>query len=200
MTQRVLVDSNVLFSKTLLDWLFHLRTHNEGLFQLYATEDILAEVLSNMREKHPGAPGHLTRRRLELMRTALDEILPDYPGDDTPGGGGFTGRDPHDFHVHSAATAGRASLLLTVNDPRDFTQSPDNEPYEVIHPDAFFCMVANSNPNCLMPITRAQLDYWNARGHNRQLDDALRAAACPTFADGVRRTIKRLAANPELPQ
>jgi hypothetical protein len=79
MPQRVFVDANIFFSKTLLDWMFHLRQANEGMFQLHSTEDVFAEVLANMRKEQPEAPGHRTRHRLELIRACVDEVVQDFP-------------------------------------------------------------------------------------------------------------------------
>ncbi|MBE6474848.1 MULTISPECIES: putative toxin-antitoxin system toxin component, PIN family [Actinomyces] len=188
MTQRVLVDANVLFQKTTMDWLFLLRLHNQGMFQIYATEDILAEVIANMREKKPRMPGHVTRRRAELIRKSLDEVIPDYPGN-VP----FSGADPKDYHVHAAAVFGQADFLLTHNDSRDFTDNPDGESYSVIAPDEFFLLIANSAPNCMMPIVRKQMEYWMDRPGYRQLDDALMRSGCPGFAQCVREVLQQIA-------
>gem|GEM_PF-3354848 len=45
MPQRVLVDSNVAASRTLMDWLFNLKRFNNGLFSLIWTRGIQAEAL-----------------------------------------------------------------------------------------------------------------------------------------------------------
>ncbi|MGB4834514.1 MAG: hypothetical protein WBP28_00340 [Nostocoides sp.] len=55
----VLVDANVLYSRTLRDWLFLLKLRSEaGMFTVYATEDIIAEVLYRLRRDNPNEPGH----------------------------------------------------------------------------------------------------------------------------------------------
>lgn len=84
MTQRVLVDANILYQKTAMDWVFLLRQKNQGMFQLFATEDILAEVVANMRKNRPMVAGCVTSRRAELIRKNLDEVLRDYPGGGLP--------------------------------------------------------------------------------------------------------------------
>lgn len=188
MPQRVFVDANVFFSKTLMDWLFHLRTSNEGMFQTHSTEDVFAEVLYNMRRRHPQAPGHKTRRRLELMRECVDEVLGDFSAATE-----FTGKDADDYHIHAAATASRADLVLTANGPEDITENPDLEPYEIIAPDDFFMLVTDSSPVCLLPIVREQLEYWQSHPTHKQLDDALHRAECPRFAGRVRNTLQLLA-------
>ncbi|WP_169253135.1 PIN domain-containing protein [Brevibacterium sp. 'Marine'] len=47
MPQRVFVDANIFSSRTLLDWMFHLRQANEGMFQLHSTEDVFDEVIQD---------------------------------------------------------------------------------------------------------------------------------------------------------
>ncbi|MDN3225961.1 PIN domain-containing protein [Kocuria rhizophila] len=191
MTQRVFVDANVLFSKTLMDWLFLLHLDNPTMFQLHSTEDVFAEVIANMRKKYPTAPGRKTARRAQLMRDNMDEVLVDFPSDLH-----FTGADPQDYHVHAGAVHGRADVVLTCNTPQDITMAPDTEPYDIVHPDDFFVLVADSHPACLIPIVRKQLSYWGARANHVQLDEALSRAGCPQFARRVRRTLSQIARMP----
>lgn len=193
MPHRVFVDSNIFFSKTLLDWTFKLREHNEGMFQLHSTEDVFAEVLANMRKTNPTAPGYYTRRRLELMRLCVDEVIQNYPGYDDPATVGFTGQDPGDYHVHAAAFVARADIVLTNNDPNDITTTPDDQHYEIITPDDFFMLVVDSSPSCLLPVVRDQFEYWQSKPSHRQLDDALHRAECPYFAERVREALGQLA-------
>lgn len=188
MTQRVLVDANILYQKTTMDWMFLLRDENAGMFQLYATEDIIAEVVANMRKKKPRAPGHVTHRRAELIRMSLDEVLDNFSGK-IP----FTGRDCGDYHVHAAAVEGRANFILSHNEARDFTEDPDGEYYSVIAPDDFFMLVSESNPTCMMPIVRRQIEYWERKPECLQLDDALMRVGCPAFALRVREELQRIA-------
>lgn len=188
MTHRVFVDANVFFSKTLLDWTFQLRLANEGMFQLHSTEDVFAEVLANMRKEHPTAPGHVTRRRMELMRKFVDEVIQDYPGE-LP----FSGRDKGDYHVHAAAFAARSDLIVTINDPIDITTTPDDQHYEIITPDDFYMLVVDSSPSRLLPVVSKQLAYWKSKPEHRQLDDSLRRAGCPQFAERVREVLGELA-------
>ncbi|WP_432789678.1 PIN domain-containing protein [Brevibacterium sp. K11IcPPYGO002] len=192
MPQRVFVDANIFFSRTLLDWMFHLRQANEGMFQLHSTEDVFAEVLSNMREKDPTAPGHVTRHRLELMKRCVDEVIQDFPGS-----GEFSGQDPKDYHVHAAALAAGSDFIVSADDPSDITTTPDAQPYDVVSPDDFFLLVVDSSPDRLLPITRSQYEYWKSRPRYRQLDEALLRAGCQQFATRVRSALSELAQIPE---
>lgn len=191
MGHRVFVDANILYSKTLMDWTFLFRLHNSGMFQLHSTEDVLAETLANMRKKNPTAPGALISRRAALIRKNLDEVISDFPGS-LP----FSGRDPEDYHVHAAAIWARADIVLTCNDPRDFTADEGKENYEILHPDAFFLLVSDSNPLCLAPIIREQISYWSQKPTRLQLDAALRSAGCPAFAERVRAALSEMARGP----
>lgn len=188
MPQRVFVDANIFYSRTLLDWMYHLRQANEGMFQLHSTEDVFAEVLANMRKKNPAAPGHVTRHRLELIRACIDEVINDFPGDAE-----FTGTDPNDYHVHAAALAARTDLILTADRPEGITTTPQSQPYELISPDDFFMLVVDSAPACLLPIVHSQFEYWKNAPKYRQLDHALEKAGCHQFGLRVRTALSHLA-------
>ena len=69
----------------------------------------------------------------------MDSVVSDFPG-----GLDFSGTDKNDYHAHAAATSQNADFILTQDRPSDFTSSPDNEVYEIITPDDFFTLVADS--------------------------------------------------------
>ena len=189
--QKVFVDANILFSKTLMDWLFFLHEENSGMFQLITTQDVFSEVLYNMRKNNPRAPGIRASRRLELMKKCMDSIVSDFPG-----GLDFSGADKHDYHAHAAATSQEADFILTQDQPAHFTSDPDNEIYEIITPDDFFILVSDSNPSCLLPIVQKQLEYWQGHPNQQQLDDALIHARCPAFSGRVNTVLRQLARLP----
>lgn len=127
------------------------------------------------------------------MRKIVDEVLDTYPSD-VP----FTGTDEHDYHVHAAATACQADLLLTDNDPQDITTSEEVH-YEIICPDDFFVLAANSAPpQMLHPIIKSQIEYWAKKPDHVQLDQALRNAGCPDFADIVLQTLQKMSRMKEI--
>ncbi|MDO5633478.1 MAG: helix-turn-helix domain-containing protein [Micrococcus sp.] len=128
------------------------------------------------------------RDRVEKLTHVMDEVIGDLTGD-LP----FSGTDAHDYPVHAAAVAGRADRVLTEYRATNFTTTPNEEYYEVIKPDDFFMLVTDSNPDCLLPITKIQFDYWSSRARGAQLDEALRQAQCPQFAGRVLDALRRLA-------
>ena len=182
MFQRVFVDSNVLFSRTTRDWLFLLRRETRNMFQVHSTIDVIAEVVRAVRREKPQAAGAVTRRLHDLLVDSLDEIVPDYDPA-VP----FGGHDRDDLHVHAAAMASGADILLTSNE-RDFGDT-DELPYEIYAPDDFFVLVDDGAPDAVRRVVMEQIRYWAAqrrRGRSiRGLEEALIRAGCPEFAARV---------------
>ncbi|WP_026197807.1 PIN domain-containing protein [Sciscionella marina] len=196
----VLVDANVLYSRTIRDWIALLFTRQsaEEFFRIYWTEDILAEVISSFRARHPNASGgQVTRIRDSLAATFAGGRVDDFRIDGT-----FPGSDEKDRHVHAAAIACGADLVLTKD--RDFTKhrDPDNVPYEVYCPDEFFLLVEDNRPDLVRSVTGEQAGYWSGRLGSVNLPDQLRRVGCPGFAERVRghlcalETIRNPAAPP----
>ena len=188
MVQRVFVDSNVLASRTCLDWLFFLRLENDGMFQLHATEDVFSETIRVLRRRHPRLSGGVITDYNNKIRKCMDEVLTEFSEFES-----FSGADEDDYHVHSAAVSSKADLILTNNAPSDITQSPDNEPYEIISADEFFMLVTASNPRCLVPITRQQFEFWGSKRKSLPIDVALMNAGCSEFAKRVRKALQEIA-------
>lgn len=186
--QRVLADSNVLASRTLTDWLFHLRRCNEAMFSVYWTRDIQVEAARVMRKRNPQWSGLAIDRRLCMLEDVVDEMIT-YPEGDYA----FTGQDEHDFHVHAAAVYGRANYLLTSNQEKDFTTHPAEEEYEVITPDSFFLLVAKSNPTGFHEAVKGQYEYYSKPGRCPSLTEPLQKAGCKEFAVAVKGVLQHVA-------
>ncbi|MFT4189550.1 MAG: PIN domain-containing protein [Aeromicrobium sp.] len=190
MVAGVLVDANVLFSRTLRDWLFLLRNQAGGdLFTVYATEDIVAETVYRLRRRHPTAPGRVISHVHDLITEQLDLRVSDFTIDTT-----HPSPDPDDAHVHAAAVASEASILLTAD--TGFTRLPhhtlDSLPYEVRTPDAFFVLIDDTDPASVRQVTVQQLDCWFQRDDEADLAGSLRKAGCPLFARRVAGHVHRL--------
>lgn len=184
----VLVDSNVLFSLTLRDWLALLYLEQPGmLFQVKWTEDILAEVIYRLRREYPEWDGgKIDDIRCKITETFSDGKVAQYEIDSTYGG---TDRD--DAHVHAAAAACGAHILLTAD--RGFKGpglDPDELPYEIYQADEFFELIDDSDPRLVERATRRQLEYWADR---KDLPQALVRADAPRFAERVRRHLQHMA-------
>lgn len=120
------------------------------------------------------------------MRLVMDDVVQDFPSDVT-----FTGEERGDYHVHAAAIAVEAGVIVTNNRSGDITTTPADEPYVVMSPDAFFCAIGEANPRCLPPIVKEQRTYWARRSAPLNLGAALERAGCPRFAETVREVERR---------
>ena len=189
MPTKVIVDANVLFSRTLRDWLSLLYLNNDTLFSVYWTEDIVAETIYRLRREHPDWSGARMTRLHDVVRETFEGGRVD---DFTPSGS-YQGADPGDQHVHEAAVACGAHILLTSDEGFDGPGvDPDHLPYEVYRPDDFFVLVDDSAPEVVTSATAMQVEYWFRRSGDVNLPQYLRKANCPTFADRVRTHLQQL--------
>jgi hypothetical protein len=106
----------------------------------------------------------------------------DFVVDGSPQGG-----DANDAHVHAAALACGADILLAgdagfVGDGVDL----DLLPYEVYTPDEFFVLAHDSAPHLIKTVTRQQTEYWREKQGRSPLAEYLVRAGCPQFAERVR--------------
>jgi hypothetical protein len=191
MAQRVFVDANVLFSRATRDWLFLLRQETDSMFQIHCTEDVLAETLYNLRRANPGWDGARTAHLRTHLAGSLDEILQDFDGSIE-----YTGDDPDDRHVHAAAVACNADILLTGDNGFKHSASADLLPYSVYTPDEFFVLIDDSSSQQVQRVTEKQRQYWAqvaAKGRpTKTLADALIDSQCPDFAIRVQGHLRTL--------
>ncbi len=185
--QAVFVDANVWFSRTLRDWIGLLYvTPDTAPFSVYWTEDVLAELLANLREKYPDWPGSKTTKLRDLLAQTFElGRVDDFVVD-----GSYHGPDPKDAHVHAAALACRADVLLTAN-ARDFVWDHNTSPYEVMRPDDFLVLVDDSAPQLVETVVSRMCSYWVSRDGEADLPTSLRKADCPDFAERVRLHLRR---------
>ena len=191
---RIFIDADVIFSKTLRDWVGLLYTcefAQEPPFDVHWSDDVLAEAINSLRNKHPEWSGgqiahvrEVVSRTFEVGRVREFDVA----------ASGFRGTDPGDAHVHAAAVACDAGYLVTGN-VADFlpVDADDDLPYEVVTPDTFFCLAAESHPELVTFVIREQITYRNQRGESVDLCAALDQAGCPSFAQEVLSRLQWLA-------
>ncbi|MFD6391253.1 PIN domain-containing protein [Nocardia sp. NPDC060259] len=178
---KVLADANILYSRTLRDWLslLYLRGGN-GMFQVYWTEDIMAETLYNRRKHNPHLPeaqiGGI--RRTMVSTFGPNSLITGYRIDTS-----IEYSDVFDAHVHSAAIHGDVGIVLTAN-AGDFADL-DQLTYEIYSADDFFMLIDDARPAIVRAVMLEQLAYWLPR-NGRSLPDALRRADAPLFAERIR--------------
>lgn len=154
--QRVFVDANVWYSRTLRDWLGMLyTTPDTPPFVVCWSEDVLAEAIYRLRKTHPEWDGsRITTIRDRIAGTFEGGRVDDYATDTE-----YLGRDPDDAHVHAAAVAGRADYLITFN-TKDFQGNDDVAPYEVLTPDDFLVLVDTAMPGLVDRVTQLMSNHW----------------------------------------
>lgn len=185
----VFVDSNVLYSRTTRDWLGLLYTESDSPpFTVCWTEDVLADVIHHLRKNHPDWDGAKTTRIHDRIAETFEVgRVDDYILD-----GSYKGKDPDDAHVHAAALACQADILLTYNTP-DFVWDGSNAHYDVMTPDDFFVLVDDSAPTMVRSVTCQQRDYWLSKTNEVDLRAQLCNASCPQSAKRVLRHLHALA-------
>lgn len=161
-----------------------LRNASNGqMFAVYSTVDIIAEVMYNWRRKYPTKSGNEAASIHDRIVSQLDDRIDDFQIDN-----GFPGHDVNDQHVHAAAVASGAQIVLTADG--GFTglteQQKDALPYDILTSDEFFVLVDDSNPDVVRQVTNEQRTYWEKRQSSRSLADQLVVAGCPDFGNRVR--------------
>jgi len=158
------------------------------MFQVYWTEDIMAEALYHRRRKNP----FLAEHQVGGIRRAIVETFGDHSqimGYTIDRGRNYP--DVLDAHVHCAAVHGEMDIVITANH-QDFAFDDDDDlSYEVYTADAFFELIDDSKPTLVRTVTQEQLVYWVAR-KGKALPEALRAAGAEQFAERIRRHLQTL--------
>lgn len=179
--QIVLIDANVLFSVTLRDWVMELHTAPGGTaFRPRYTEDILSNVLHNLRCEFPHWPGQdivAIRRKIEAAFEG--GLVEEYDIDQA-----FLGSHDFDAHIHSAAVACGAHTILTDKGPDLLPPgtNPDTLPYEIWTPDDFLVLVDDSSPELVHEATKLQFAHFMEGSDECDLPCALRKAGAPNFS------------------
>lgn len=187
---RVLADANILYSRTLRDWLILIQLQSVSApYATYWTEDILTEAMYHLRRNHPTWDGARTAQVREKVAGSLEGgRVDDFVVDGT-----FPG-DPHDQHVHAAALAAEVDIVLTADGGFTMPGLTELLPYEVYGPDDFFLLVDDSAPDLVRAATATQLRYHEQTGGPADLSGPLRDAGCPRFADRVGRHLRTIGA------
>jgi len=184
LTTAVLPDANVLYSRTLRDWLALCYLEADGWLEVKWTEDIMAEVVYRLRRDKPLA----SDQQIGGVRDRLVEV---FHGGRIAGyaiDSGVRYPDIFDAHIHAAAVHGSVDLVITADQGfAALGERFDELPYEVHSPDSFFCLLDDSAPGAVEAVTQTQFGYWRIQSHRFDLCAHLAAAGAPRFAERVRR-------------
>lgn len=188
----VFIDANVLYSRTLRDWTLLSAAHPDiEAFQVRWSEDVLVEATYHLRRRHP----EWNSAKIESVRRKLEQAFRDCRVTGYPAASDFSGSDPNDQHVHSAAVHCGADIVLT-SDPAGLFPAGgggDALPYEVWLPDDFLCWLDSYAWDVVHHVVREQSRFWARHHGEARLPEALEAAGAPLFADRVREHIREIA-------
>ncbi|MCU6482686.1 PIN domain-containing protein [Arthrobacter sp. A2-55] len=183
------MDANILYSRTLRDWIALLQIQSEGLFSVAWTEDIMVETLYHLRKDHPlWADAQIAGMRQNLEKTFKGGQISGFEIDPT-----IQYPDIFDAHIHAAATHGSVDIVVTMNG-KDFPDS-DELPYEIYHPDDFLLLVDDANPEGVFKVCEQQLCYFHGKSSGTDGVDlplSLKNAGAPLFASRVRSHLQRV--------
>ncbi|WP_234420145.1 PIN domain-containing protein [Rhodococcus ruber] len=186
----VLPDANVLYSRTLRDWICLLATRSgPPLFHLRWTEDILAELVYHLRKNHP----HFSDRQIGGVRDKIVDIVAEHgriAGYEIDPDLAYT--DEYDAHLHVAAEHGGVQYVLT-NDRgfHDFAAANDERlDYEVYTPDDFLMLVHRDAIATVREALLDQIGYYRRLGRPFNLAARLEAAQAPKFAAAIREMMQ----------
>lgn len=172
---RVVLDANVLYPFTLRDTL--LRAAAAGFFQVFWSEQLLDEAMSNLVGNDIVTAEQAARLRA-VMNVAFPEAL--VTGHESLIAG--MKNDEKDRHVAAAAVKAAAQVIVTMN-LRDFRNLPDG--LEAQHPDEFLSNLFDLDPDSLTAIVQSQAaDLKKPPRTFEQIVGAL-ATLVPDFARSV---------------
>ncbi|WP_041813730.1 hypothetical protein [Rhodococcus jostii] len=184
MSAGVLTDANVLYSRTLRDWICLLAFRKSPMFHLTWTEDILAELIYHIRKKHP----HYSDAQVGGIRDRIIAVAPygRIKGNVIDSDLAYT--DDYDAHLHAAAVQ-----YVVTDDKRflDFAETNDAIlSYEVYTADDFLMLVNQSSPAAVREVLLEQIDYHRRRGGAFNLPASLEAAGATHFAQVIRELMR----------
>ncbi|QHC59920.1 PIN domain-containing protein [Rathayibacter sp. VKM Ac-2760] len=173
----VLLDTNVLYSASLNDFL--LRLASRGAFRPLWSEDVLEELTRNLSSF---LPADAVARRVGAMRTHFPEALVSGHESLIPA----MTNHPKDRHILAAAVRADAAVLVTF-DLDDFpAESVAEFDLEVRHPDAFLLDQLDLHPGLVLDALQDWSDSCSAPPLTRRdLLLILDRTGVPRFAETV---------------
>lgn len=162
------------------------------MFTVHSTESVLAEVIYHLQRDNPMIDGGAITNLRKKFEDNLDEMVAQYDATIA-----YDGADPYDRHVHAAAVASQADILLTADHGFASTAASDSLPYSVYGCDAFFQLINNSSSMDVREVARDQMRYWAVKRKSegervRGVVESLVLAGCPEFANDVDKHLRAL--------
>lgn len=189
--QKVLFDTNVVFSRLLRDTVVHLHFHEA--FRIAWTEDIMAELVYRLRRTLP----EWNENQVGGVRRKLIDAIGDDPITGYPASGHADVGDPFDSHLDAAAEHGSVDYLVTM-DRKSLVPDPDLTTYEFYHLDEFLVLCDQSMPDRVQAALLTNLGFHvdkakrAGRSELPNFPEKYAEAGVPDFAERVLRHYRSL--------
>ncbi len=182
---QVLPDANVLYSRTLRDWLCAVAAlPGHPVMRIRWTEDILAETLYHLRKSAPHASeAQICGVRDRFIEAVGDGRIRGYRIDEA-----LDYTDDCDAHLHAAAEHAQVQYVITADkDYLRFAAGRDDlNCYEAYTPDDFLVLVQRDAAPAVEQALLDEIAYFRRRGRPFNLVSALERAGAPRFAAEIR--------------
>lgn len=187
MSPRILLDTNVLLSKTLRDWFLLLGADPTSGFEVFVSQPILDEFSCHVRRQKPLLhDGVRVQWIQQISNSCAGEPIAGFPIKNVSGY-----PDINDLHVHSAAVYGHISSVITSDEKLIQFSQIHRLGYTAISLDSFFTSFAKveANKSCIQRAYQIQYDYLIRKHGVAHLSESLERAGAPQFAAFLRQEI-----------
>lgn len=183
---KVFLDANVLYSKTLRDWIFLISYDTQNkFFQTFTSQGVLDEWSYHWRKKNPEKDDKSRQVIVDQIKEAVFEVVEGFqihPIEGYP--------DKHDLHIHAGVTAVQADALITADkDLIKFGYSRAGEEqlsYDTLSPDKFLMQLTEYAPaSVFQRVYLTQERYSRRKSSDINLCEKLRSSGAPEFADFI---------------
>ena len=187
----VLLDTNILMSKTLRDWVLLLaQESNYRFFTPYVSTGIMDEFGYHVRRKNPLINDAAIQTWKHQITGSCVSVIKDFPVDNPKGY-----PDTNDLHVHAAAQYGGMHALVT-NDHKllayaSMEEAQDIQNYETLSADDFLMQLTEyARPSLFAQVYLTQESYARSkRSTEIDIPRALEEAGAGQFARYLRTVV-----------
>lgn len=187
----VLLDTNILMSKTLRDWVLLLaQESNYKFFTPYVSTGIMDEFGYHARRRNPMINDAAIQTWKHQITDSCVSIIKDFPVSKPKGY-----PDTNDLHVHAAAQHGGMHALVTNDhellDYASTEEAQDIQNYETLSADDFLMQLTKyAHPSLFAQVYLVQESYARSKGFTEiDIPRSLERAGAGQFARYLRTVV-----------
>lgn len=189
--ESVLLDTNILMSKTLRDWILLLTKESDyRFFAPYVSTGIMDEFGYHTRRKDPMIHDAKIEKWKQQVLTSCKSLIAGFPVEPVAG---FP--DINDLHVHAAAQHGGMHALVTDDrkllDYASTEEAQNIQNYETLSADDFLMQLTEyAHPSLFAQVYLTQESYARSKGFTEiDIPRALEEAGAGQFARYLRTAV-----------